>query len=85
MIPAKTPAMIPAITSTRLLMAVVAASVLAFAGGCAGPYYTLPEPLATPTMAFPSQASPPLPAYATPLDDAPVSMRLDGDGSGLLP
>ncbi|MBY6264168.1 hypothetical protein EI613_19915 [Azospirillum sp. 412522] len=68
----------------RLLLAVVAAFLPAFAGGCAGPY-ALPEPMAAPTMAFPSQASPPLPAYAMPLDDAPVLMRLDGDGSGLPP
>ncbi|MGF7174941.1 hypothetical protein [Azospirillum doebereinerae] len=44
----------------------------------------MPDPLAAPTMAFPSQASPPLPAYVTPLAEAPVSMTLDG-GRGRLP
>lgn len=68
------PARIPA----RAILAAGAATLLGAAGGCAGPY-ALPVPLAAPTMAFPSQESPPLPAYAMPLDDAPVSVTLDGD------
>ncbi|RUQ72033.1 hypothetical protein EJ913_10675 [Azospirillum doebereinerae] len=69
-------------TPARFVLA-VASTALGAVGGCAGPY-TLPDPLAAPTMAFPSQASPPLPAYVTPLAEAPVSMTLDG-GRGRLP
>lgn len=47
--------------------------------GCAEPY-ALPEPQAAPTMAFPSNAAPPLPAYAIPMTDEPVSVTLDGAG-----
>ncbi len=72
------PARHPARNPARAALAAVASAVLGAAGGCAGPY-ALPVPLAAPTMAFPSQESPPLPAYATPLDEAPVSVTLDGD------
>lgn len=47
--------------------------------GCAEPY-ALPEPPTAPTMAFPSSASAPLPAYVVPIAEEPVSMTLDGAG-----
>ncbi|MBP2232581.1 hypothetical protein J2847_005912 [Azospirillum agricola] len=67
-------------TPARLVLAAVASTVLGAMGGCAGPY-ALPAPLAPPTMAFPSQASSPLPAYAMPPPagtGGPVSVTLDG-------
>lgn len=72
------PVRIPARAVLAAVASALVATLLGAAGGCAGPY-ALPVPPAAPTMAFPSQESPPLPAYATPLDEAPVSVTLDGD------